>query len=108
MAASPALRQRAEQLASTLPPLLVAAERIALTVAQGVHGRRRVAQGETFWQFRRYHAGDLINKIDWRKSAKSQYVFVREMEWAAARSVWLWRDGSAWLRYRSDAWLPEK
>ncbi|HTO85704.1 MAG TPA: DUF58 domain-containing protein [Methylomirabilota bacterium] len=108
MAASPALRQRAEQLASTLPPLQVAAERIALTVAQGVHGRRRVGQGETFWQFRRYHAGDLINKIDWRKSAKSQYLFVREMEWAAAQSVWLWRDGSASMRYRSDGSLPEK
>ena len=55
---APALRQRAEALASTLPPLLVAAERIALTVSQGVHGRRRVGQGETFWQFRRYHIGD--------------------------------------------------
>jgi len=108
MAVSPALRQRAEQLASTLPPLQVAAERIALTVAQGVHGRRRVGQGETFWQFRRYHAGDLINKIDWRKSAKSQYLFVREMEWAAAQSVWLWRDGSPSMRYRSSDRLPEK
>jgi uncharacterized protein (DUF58 family) len=108
MAASPALRQRAEHLASTLPPLQVAAQRIALTVAQGVHGRRRVGQGETFWQFRRYHAGDPVNKIDWRKSAKSQYLFVREMEWAAAQSVWLWRDGSPSMRYRSGEALPEK
>ena len=51
-------RQRAEQLASTLPPLLIAADRVAATVAQGVHGRRRVGQGETFWQFRRYQTGD--------------------------------------------------
>ena len=40
------LRQRAEQLAAILPPLLVAAERVAATVVQGVHGRRRVGQGE--------------------------------------------------------------
>ena len=46
------LRRRAEQLAATLPPLLVAAERVATTVFQGVHGRRRVGKGETFWQFR--------------------------------------------------------
>jgi uncharacterized protein (DUF58 family) len=53
--ASPAaLRDRAEQAAAVLPPLLVAAERVAVTVAQGVHGRRRVGQGETFWQFREY------------------------------------------------------
>jgi uncharacterized protein (DUF58 family) len=108
MAEPLARRQHAEQLASTLPPLQVAAQQIALTVAQGVHGRRRVGQGETFWQFRRYHAGDLVTKIDWRKSAKSQHLFVRETEWAAAQSVWLWRDGSPSMRYRSSADVPEK
>ncbi|MGH6931698.1 MAG: DUF58 domain-containing protein [Dongiaceae bacterium] len=106
--AAPALRQRAEQLASTLPPLQVAAERIATTVTQGVHGRRRVGQGETFWQFRRYEPGDSPNKIDWRQSAKSQPIFVRETEWAAAQSIWLWRDGSSSMGYRSSGELPEK
>jgi uncharacterized protein (DUF58 family) len=101
-------QQRAEQLASALPPLLVAAERIAATVEQGVHGRRRVGQGETFWQFRRYEPGDSATKIDWRQSAKSDPIFVREMEWAAAQSVWLWRDGSASMRYRSADSLPQK
>ena len=96
-----ATTQRAEQLAATLPPLLVAADRIAATVAQGVHGRRRVGQGETFWQFRRYEPGDPASKIDWRQSAKTQPLFVREMEWAAAQSVWLWRDGSGSMRWRS-------
>jgi uncharacterized protein (DUF58 family) len=108
MVAPLALRQHAEQLASTLPPLQVAAQQIALTVAQGVHGRRRVGQGETFWQFRRYHAGDLVTKIDWRKSARSQYLFIRETEWAAAQSIWLWRDGSPSMRYRSTPAVPEK
>jgi len=32
-AAAPPLRDRAEQVAATLPPLLVAAERVAMTVA---------------------------------------------------------------------------
>ena len=96
-----AIRQRAEQLAATLPPLLVAAERVAATVAQGVHGRRRVGIGETFWQFRRYQPGDAASAIDWRQSAKTQRVFVRENEWEAAESVWLWRDGSASMRFAS-------
>ncbi len=103
-----ALRQRAEQLAATLPPLLVAAERVAATVAQGVHGRRRVGQGETFWQFRRYHFGDQPQLIDWRQSAKSDRVFVRQTEWEAAQSVWLWRDGSASMVWRSADSLPDK
>jgi uncharacterized protein (DUF58 family) len=77
------LRKRAEQLAATLPPLLVAAERVAATVVQGVHGRRRVGQGETFWQFRHYAPGDTPQLIDWRQSAKSDHVFIRELEWEA-------------------------
>ncbi len=103
-----AVRQRAEEAASRLPPLLVAAEQVAATVAQGVHGRRRVGQGETFWQFRRYVQGDSLQRIDWRQSAKRQHVFVRENEWEAAQSVWLWLDRSTSMRYASDRGLPEK
>lgn len=104
--ASPELterRHRAEQLAARLPPLLVAAERVAATVAQGVHGRRRVGVGETFWQFRPYQAGDAAARIDWRQSARSQQLFLREQEWEAAESVWLWRDRSPSMDYRSGA-----
>ncbi len=101
-------RHRAERLAATLPSLLVAAERVASTVAQGVHGRRRVGQGETFWQFRRYEFGDPAHIIDWRQSAKTQNLFVREHEWEAAQSVWLWRDRSPSMHYRSERTLPEK
>jgi uncharacterized protein (DUF58 family) len=95
------LRDRAEQAAAALPPLLVAAERVAATVAQGVHGRRRVGQGETFWQFRHYQPGDAASRIDWRESAKSQRLYIRETEWEAAQSVWLWRDASASMDYSS-------
>jgi uncharacterized protein (DUF58 family) len=100
------LRERAEEAASRLPPLLIAAERVAVTVAQGVHGRRRVGQGETFWQFRQYEAGDAATAIDWRESAKSQRLFIRETEWEAAQSVWLWRDASASMDYTSASYLP--
>ncbi len=98
----------AEQLAATLPPLLVAAERVAATIVQGVHGRRRVGGGETFWQYRRYQGGDSAGAIDWRQSAKSQKIFVRETEWEAAQSVWLWRDGTPSMNYRSTAKLEHK
>ena len=101
-------QQRAEHLASQLPPLLVAAERVAMTVAQGVHGRRRVGQGETFWQFRRYQPGDSADEIDWRQTAKTDRIFVRETEWEASESVWLWRDTSPSMHWRSSPQLPEK
>ncbi|MGE5268550.1 MAG: DUF58 domain-containing protein [Thiohalocapsa sp.] len=104
VAAAP-LRDRAEQAAAALPPLLVAAERVASTVAQGVHGRRRVGQGETFWQFRQYQPGDAASRIDWRESAKSQRLYIRETEWEAAQSVWLWRDASASMDYSSASYI---
>jgi uncharacterized protein (DUF58 family) len=95
------LRQEAEQLGAHLPPLLVAAERVAAVVAQGVHGRRRVGAGETFWQFRPYQPGDEASRIDWRQTAKSMRVFLRENEWEAAESVWLWHDRSPSMRFAS-------
>ena len=103
----------AEALGSRLPPLLVAAERVAATVAQGVHGRRRVGQGDSFWQFRRFVSGDPLARIDWRQSAKSGRAppegwFIRETEWEAAQTVCLWRDASASMRWRSRQVALEK
>ena len=80
---------------------MAAAERVASTVAQGVHGRRRVGQGDSFWQFRPFVAGDTLARIDWRQSAKSERAFIRETEWEAAQTVGLWRDGSDNMRWRS-------
>jgi len=108
MAERVSVQHRAEELAARLPPLLVAAERVATTVAQGVHGRRRVGQGDSFWQFRRYEPGDAAQRIDWRESAKSQRLYVRETEWEAAQSVWLWRDASPSIDYASTRGLPTK
>ena len=100
--------RRAEALGATLPPLLVAAERVAATVAQGVHGRRRVGQGDSFWQFRPFTTGDATNRIDWRQSARSDRAFIRETEWEAAQTVCLWRDGGDSMRWRSREATTEK
>jgi uncharacterized protein (DUF58 family) len=100
--------QGAEEAGAQLPPLLVAASRIAATVMQGVHGRRRVGPGDTFWQFRDYQPGDPVGRIDWRQTAKAGNTFIREHEWIAAQSVWLWCDGSASMNYTSSRRLMPK
>src|SRR5258706_14680868 len=92
-------REEAESLAAALPPLLVEAERLASSIWLGVHGRRKAGMGETFWQFRRYRVEDPATAIDWRQSAKSQHLFVRERGWEAAETVWFWRDASVGMRY---------
>jgi uncharacterized protein (DUF58 family) len=110
-AANPAavgLREQAEALAEALPPLVAEAERVASTVAQGVHGRRRTGMGESFWQYRRFREGDTAADVDWRHSARSRHLFVRESEWEAAESVWIWRDGSPSMDYASETALSTK
>ena len=95
--------RRAEALGARLPPLMVAADRVAATVAQGVHGRRQVGQGDSFWQFRPFLPGDAVSRIDWRQSARSDRAYVRETEWEAAQTVALWRDGGESMRWRRGA-----
>jgi uncharacterized protein (DUF58 family) len=103
-----ALGIEAEALGARLPPLTVAASRVSETVSPGAHGRRRVGQGESFWQFRPYQTGDTIERIDWRQSGKGDRLFIRETEWAAAQTVWLWRDAGPGMDYRSSPKLPTK
>jgi uncharacterized protein (DUF58 family) len=102
------IRAEAERAAGRLPPLLVRAFRVAATVMQGVHGRRRSGSGEAFWQFRRYEPGDSVRQIDWRQSGKSDRLFVRETEWAAAQSLYLWCDVSPSMRWRSHKRFEQK
>lgn len=100
--------RQAARIAGALPPLLVEAERIAATVAPGVHGRRRVGPGESFWQFRPYLPGDPVQSIDWRQTAKSSHAAVRQLEWEAAQSVLLWRSGSETMNFCSEPSMPSK
>ena len=102
------LRRRSERLASSYPDLLAEAERVAAIVAQGVHGRRRAGQGETFWQFRIYDRSDAVSDIDWRRSARGDQYYVRENEWEAANSVFFWRDGNPGMNWSSADKLPTK
>ena len=103
------LRQDAETLAGSFPPLLAAAEHLASSVMAGEHGRRRVGQGDQFWQYRPSHAGDEARSIDWRRSARSDDgLFVREKEWQAAQSVMVWLDTGQSMEFSSDKALPTK
>jgi uncharacterized protein (DUF58 family) len=96
------LRRDAERIAGALPPLLAEAERLAASVITGAHGRKRAGPGETFWQYRQAMPGDPATAIDWRRSARSDHLFIREMEWEAAQTVSIWRDDSLAMDYRSD------
>jgi uncharacterized protein (DUF58 family) len=95
------LEGEAHGLADRLPELILDALHVANTVAHGIHGRRRAGTGETFWQFRQFQASDPATVIDWRRSASSDHLYVREREWEAAHTFWLWPDISPSMMFRS-------
>jgi uncharacterized protein (DUF58 family) len=96
-----AQRQLAEGLAAAMPRLAADARRASASVAAGIHGRRRAGQGETFWQFRPFMSGEAAHRIDWRRSARDDKLYVREREWEASQSIWLFIDRSASMDFRS-------
>lgn len=102
-------RLQAESLAARMPAMVLAAERVAATVAHGAHGRRRPGGGESFWQYRPYQAGDPPARIDWRQAGRSDALLIRQQEWDAAQTLWIWRDGSPSMAWSSwPGHYPEK
>lgn len=100
--------QQAARLAGTREALRLSAEKVAHSYLRGPHGRRRVGQGERFWQFRAYQAGDMPRDIDWRQSGKRDDVFVREREHEAAQTLWVYRDASASMQFSSGKYPPKR
>ncbi len=92
---------RARQRAALVPDCLVEAKRIANTVIAGWHGRRKRGIGENFWQFRPYSDGESLSRIDWRRSARDDHTYIRDHEWEAAHTIWLWADMSPSMMYKS-------
>jgi uncharacterized protein (DUF58 family) len=88
-------------LAASLPRLVLEARRIAANVIHGLHGRRRAGAGESFWQYRRFNSGEPSQRVDWRRSARDDHLYVREQEWEAAHTVWLWPDRSPSMAFAS-------
>ena len=103
-ARSPGRREVASALtlAQRMPRLVLEARRVAATLSHGIHGRRRAGPGESFWQFRPFVTGEAAQRVDWRRSARDDRLYVREREWETAHTVWLWIDRSASMAYVSD------
>jgi uncharacterized protein (DUF58 family) len=88
-------------LAATMPRLILESRRVAATVIHGLHGRRRAGSGENFWQYRRFVSGEPAARVDWRRSARDDHLYVREQEWEAAHTIWVWPDRSPSMVFAS-------
>ena len=88
-------------LAASMPRLIMEGRRVAATIIHGLHGRRRAGPGENFWQYRRFMSGEPAARVDWRRSARDDHLYVREQEWEAAHTVWIWPDRSPSMLFKS-------
>lgn len=95
------LTSEAARLSEVLPHLVVEARNVAAQLQLGIHGRRRPGPGEEFWEFRAFTPGESTSRIDWRRSARDDRLFVREREWESASSHWLWMDLSPSMNFVS-------
>jgi uncharacterized protein (DUF58 family) len=91
----------ARKLADAMPRLILEARRVASTVIHGLHGRRRAGPGENFWQYRRFVSGEPAQHVDWRRSARDDHLYVREREWEASHTIWIWPDRSPSMTFAS-------
>src|ERR1700733_12962431 len=102
VAAVPHAVGESQALAASMPRLILEARRIAATIIHGLHGRRRAGSGENFWQYRRFISGEPAHRVDWRRSARDDLLYVREQEWEAAHTVWVWPDRSPSMMFASQ------
>jgi uncharacterized protein (DUF58 family) len=97
----------AQALASGFREPDIAAPPSAHPVSGGA-GRRRAGTGEAFWQYRRYQQEDGAERIDWRRSSRSDRLYVRDTELETARSFAFWIDRNPGFHWTSGPELPTK
>lgn len=85
------IRAEAELLARALPGINLKGK-AADAAHLGAAGRKRAGTGEQFWQYRHYAHEDAAQRVDWRRSARSDELYVRETELETARTILFWCD----------------
>lgn len=76
--------------------------------AGGAHPRRRAGAGSDFWQFRMAEPNEPLERIDWRRSARSDDLQVRDRERQDPARLLLWLDGSPSMDFSSAADVQRK
>ena len=106
--AATGLRHVSEEATQSLPALRAEAEKAVASVLHGDHAQSKPGMGEKFWQYREYVPGDRPQDIDWRQSAKTEHVFIRQREWQTTQTSILWCSQSPSMDFASRSKYPSK
>lgn len=102
------LRGKAEAESESLPALQALAEKAVMSILHGAHSQYHPGTGEKFWQFRPYVQGDRPQDIDWKQTAKTQGVFIKQKEWQTTQTSVFWCSTAPSMRFSSKVKRPEK
>ena len=70
------------------PQLESQAQQLANDLRFSPEGRQRVTHTEKMWRYRSYQGGDPVGSIDWRQSARSRDILVRDHEKIVMRDIY--------------------
>lgn len=94
--------------AAGLGPLILGRARARARGFHGSHARRAAGPGSEFWQYRELQPGEAIDRVDWRRSGRSDHLYVREREREDPVRLWLWVDSSPSMDFASAPTLLTK
>ena len=96
------LIKSSDKITEHLPSLLSNSSLILKNIYEGLHSTRFAGKGENFWQFKEYSQGENVASIDWRKSASSKKILIKQNEKELSKTIYLYFDNSLSMNYRSN------
>ncbi len=102
------LFKASDKYASLLPKIMFESTILSRNISAGLHASRFSGKGEDFWQFKEYRQGDGISSIDWRKSAASDKVLVKQKENETAKTIYFYFDKTKSMSFKSKKELQSK
>ena len=97
------LLKSSDKGASLLPKLLSNSSLLLQSILVGLHSTRFAGKGENFWQFKEYTQGESINNVDWRKSASSKRILIKQNEKELAKTIYFFFDKSLSMNFKSSS-----
>ncbi len=102
------LFKTSDEHASLLPKIVFDSEVLSRNIIEGLHASRFSGKGEDFWQFKEYRRGDDISSIDWRKTAASSKILVKQKENETAKTIYFYFDRTKSMLFKSKNSLQSK
>ncbi len=93
------LRQRAENVFARIR-LLAPRAALAGTPLRGQHTQRQGGPGHDFWQYRDFQTGDHFRAIDWRQTAKTDRLLIRQKEKETQKRISIWLQNDESMQFR--------